>query len=166
MHGKGKSKYDNVRIGINSRLDTIQAAVLLSKLSILDEEIGKRQMIAEEYRKHLTDLVKVPYIASDMVSSYAQYCVLLNSSEEREYVIDKMKQEGIPTLIYYPNALHSLEAFKDEQHFNKENFRHTVRYSKCNLGLPFSPYLKEEDQTKVIRVLSKSVEDYRKEYSI
>ena len=112
VHGKGVSKYDNVRIGINSRLDTLQAAVLLTKLSVLDEEIEKRGKFADIYQNALQDIVKVPQIREGNISSFAQYCVLFHSEEEKDFIAQRMEENGIPSLVYYPNPLHSLEAIQ------------------------------------------------------
>lgn len=164
VHGKGASKYDNVRIGINSRLDTLQAAVLLTKLSVLDEEIEKRGKLADIYKNALQDIVKVPQIRDGNISSFAQYCVLFHSEEEKDYVAQRMKEDGIPSLVYYPNPLHSLKAFDNVRQLHKGDFRNSQEYAQCNLGLPFSPYLKEEDQKAVIETVRKAVEEYRKIY--
>lgn len=161
VHGKGSSKYDNVRIGMNSRLDTLQAAVLLAKFPVLDEEIEKRQKIAKMYMEQLMDIVQIPKVKCSDVASYAQYCILLNSLKERDYVIERMKEKEIPTLVYYPNPLHSLVAFEHVKEFNSGKFENTVQYAQCNLGLPFSPYLLERDQIKVIQVLKEAVSEYR-----
>lgn len=162
VHGKGSSKYDNVRIGINSRLDTLQAAVLLTKLSVLDEEIGMRKKLADAYKSALQDIVKVPEIEEGNISSYAQYCILFDSEEEKNYIAQQMKENGIPSLVYYPNPLHSLVTFQDVIEFNRADFRNTEKYARCNLGLPFSPYLSEEDQSAVIETVRRGVEEYRK----
>lgn len=162
VHGKGVSKYDNVRIGINSRLDTLQAAVLLTKLSVLDEEIEKRGKLADVYQNALQDIAKVPQIRDGNISSFAQYCVLFHSEEEKDYVAQRMKETGIPSLVYYPNPLHSLEAFDNVRQFHKGDFHNSQEYAQCNLGLPFSPYLKEEDQRTVIEAVRKAVDEYRK----
>jgi dTDP-4-amino-4,6-dideoxygalactose transaminase len=162
VHGKGVSKYDNVRIGINSRLDTLQAAVLLTKLSVLDEEIEKRGKFADIYQNALQDIVKVPQIREGNISSFAQYCVLFHSEEEKDFIAQRMEENGIPSLVYYPNPLHSLEAFDNVRQFHKGDFRNSQEYAQCNLGLPFSPYLKEEDQKAVIETVRTAVEEYRK----
>ncbi len=161
VHGKGVSKYDNVRIGINSRLDTLQAAVLLTKLSVLDEEIEKRGNIADVYKNSLQDIVKVPQIEEGNISSFAQYCVLFDSETEKDYIAQRMKDSGIPSLVYYPNPLHSLEAFDNVRKFHKDGFSNSQKYAERNLGLPFSPYLKEEDQKTVIETVRRGVEEYR-----
>ena len=156
VHGKGpKGKYENIRIGVNSRLDTIQAGVLLPKLSILEEEIEKRQLIAKRYEDALKDYFQVPVIEDDSVSAYAQYCILAENKEQRDAIVAKMKSENIPSLLYYPNPLHILEAFTPYPECNMPNTR---RYADCNFGLPFSPYLTEEDQDLVIKTVLSAVQ--------
>lgn len=156
VHGKGpKGKYENIRIGVNSRLDTIQAGVLLPKLSILNEEIEKRQLIAKRYEDALKDYFQVPVIEDDSVSAYAQYCILAENKDQRDAIVAKMKSENIPSLLYYPNPLHILEAFAPYPECNMPNTR---RYADCNFGLPFSPYLTEEDQDLVIKTVLSAVQ--------
>ena len=156
VHGKGPNgKYENIRIGVNSRLDTIQAGVLLPKLSILNEEIEKRQLIAKRYEDALKDYFQVPVIEDDSVSAYAQYCILAENKDQRDAIVAKMKSENIPSLLYYPNPLHILEAFAPYTECNMPNTR---RYADCNFGLPFSPYLTEEDQDLVIKTVLSAVQ--------
>lgn len=156
VHGKGPNgKYENIRIGVNSRLDTMQAGVLLPKLSILDEEIEKRQFIAKRYEDALKDYFQVPVIEDDSVSAYAQYCILAENKDQRDAIVAKMKSENIPSLLYYPNPLHILEAFAPYPECNMPNTR---RYADCNFGLPFSPYLTEEDQDLVIKTVLSAVQ--------
>lgn len=161
VHGKGSSKYDNIRIGINSRLDTLQAAVLLTKYSVLSEEIEKRQNIAKMYKMALQDVVNIPKVDNGNISAYAQYCILLKSSDERNYIVQRMKESDIPSLLYYPNPLHSLIAFENYIENNKGDFSNAEKYAQCNLGLPFSPYLSKEDQENVIAVVRKSIKEFR-----
>lgn len=157
VHGKGpKGKYDNVRIGINSRLDTIQAGVLLPKLEILSEEIAIRQKIAKKYDEALGEYLQIPKIEDNSVSSYAQYCMLAQSKEQRELIINALKAEGVPTLLYYPNPMHILDAFAPYPDVEMPN---TCRYADCNFGVPFSPYLTDEDQEKVIRIIIDTVRE-------
>ena len=163
VHGKGTSKYDNVRIGMNSRLDTMQAAVLLAKFAILEEEIEKRQKIAKIYTKALEEIVKVPIVGDLSISSFAQYCVLFNSKQEREYVARKMEEAGIPTLVYYPRTMHSLVVFKDVKKYNKNEYRNAIQYAECNLGLPFSPYPSKEDKGLVVETLKNSIYAFREQ---
>ncbi len=106
VHGKGKTKYDNVRVGINSRLDSIQAAVLLPKLVILDEEINKRQQVARRYDQELHDLFQIPTITNQAISSYAQYVICAKDENERELLQQELKRQSIPTIRYYPTPLH------------------------------------------------------------
>ena len=149
VHGKGpKGKYDNVRIGLNSRLDTLQAAVLLAKLDVLEQEIVTRQAVAKRYDEAFRGHIQVPVAAPGSVSAYAQYCVLAESPEQRKRILDAMKAAEVPSLIYYPNVLHALDAFAPyEGDCTLPNAKH---YADCNFGMPFSPYLTEEDQQKVI----------------
>ena len=149
VHGKGpKGKYDNVRIGLNSRLDTIQAAVLLAKLNVLDQEIITRQAVAKRYDEAFAGRIQIPAVASGSISAYAQYCVLADSPDQRRRVLEAMKAAEVPSLIYYPNVLHELDAFAPyEGDCVLPNAKH---YADCNFGMPFSPYLTEEDQQKKV----------------
>lgn len=151
VHGKGpKGKYDNVRIGLNSRLDTLQAGVLLPKLAVLEQELAKRQQVAARYDAALAGKLQIPVVTEGCVSAYAQYCVLAESGEQRERVLAAMKAANVPSLIYYPTPLHVLDAFAP---YPEEDLPNAARYAACNFGLPFSPYLTEEDQDTVIRTV-------------
>ena len=152
VHGKGKSKYDNIRIGINSRLDTIQAAVLLAKLAALPDEMEKRQITAQYYDEKLKDILCVPFVREGTVSSYAQYIVMAESEDMRSHMMEKLKEYQIPTLLYYPTPMHRLPVFKAVPVYG-ESFENTERYSKATFGIPFSPYLSEADQEKITQVL-------------
>lgn len=154
VHGKGKTKYDNIHIGMNSRLDTIQAGILDVKLSYLDEENLIRQKIAQIYTEELNNIITVQKICENMVSAYAQYVILLPEYADRENFMNYMKREGIPCIIYYPNPLHLLPVFKNTDTYG-ENLDNSIAYSRRNVGIPFSPYLSEEEQTKVIRAVNK-----------
>lgn len=157
VHGKGKTKYDNVRIGVNSRLDTLQAAVLIPKLHILSNEIEKRQQVADRYSGNLSKKIDVPYIREGNISSYAQYVIQFKNEQTRTKVISALKEKGIPSLIYYPNPMHLLPVFKGIETYN-ENYENTIRYSKQSLGIPFSPYITEEEQDEVIDTINMVVE--------
>ncbi|MBQ9664104.1 MAG: DegT/DnrJ/EryC1/StrS family aminotransferase [Oscillospiraceae bacterium] len=155
VHGKGpKGKYDNVRIGLNSRLDTLQAAVLLTKLEVLEDEIKVRQQVARRYAEALSGKLKVPFVKEGDTSAWAQYCVLAESPAQRQKVLDAMKAANVPSLIYYPHVLHKLDAFAPWENTPAPN---AEQYADCNFGLPFSPYLTEEDQQKVIDVVLKAL---------
>ncbi|MEK9967981.1 MAG: DegT/DnrJ/EryC1/StrS aminotransferase family protein [Ferrovibrio sp.] len=103
FHGKGDDKYSNVRIGMNSRLDTIQAAILIEKLGIFSEEIARRQQAAGRYNAALADAVQIPRLADGVTSVWAQYTLVV---EDRDAVATACKQAGVPTAVYYPVPLH------------------------------------------------------------
>ncbi len=149
VHGKGKSKYDTVRIGINSRLDTIQAAVLLAKMEVLEEELSRRQEAAGYYSEMLKDVLKVPKVNADARSSYAQYIVLAESEREKLQLVEYLHENGIPTLYYYPTPLHKLPVFMSEE-YSDDNFPNTITYCKRAFGIPFSPYITKDEQGQVI----------------
>ena len=151
VHGKGpKGKYDNVRIGINSRLDTLQAGVMLPKLAVLEQEIAKRQEIAARYNDAFAGKLQIPVVESGSISSYAQYCILAESGEQRQRILDTMAAHKVPSLIYYPTPLHVLDAFVP---YPQEDIPCAAHYADCNFGVPFSPYLTAEDQETVIRTV-------------
>ena len=152
VHGKGSSKYDNVRVGINSRLDTIQAAILLIKLSVLEDEISKRQKIASKYSMALKDKYVVPCIEKGAISAYAQYTLLAEERKQRDGVCEYLKSKGVPTLVYYPRPMHTMEVFK-YCHTGEEDFVNTMGYAERTFSIPFSAYLSEEDQEKIIESL-------------
>lgn len=113
VHGKGKDKYDNVRIGMNSRLDTLQAAVLLEKLKFFDDEVERCNIAAEEYTRLLKDFARTPVVKEGMYSGWAQYTVCFKDGEERERVARTLKENGIPTAVYYMKPMHLQGAFKE-----------------------------------------------------
>jgi len=112
VHGKGADKYDNVRIGVNSRLDTVQAAVLLQKLAVFAEEIDKRQIVAQRYHDGLKDVAVTPTVMAGCVSSWAQYTIRVDAGRRAGF-IEALKAKGIPTAVYYPKPLHQQTAYKD-----------------------------------------------------
>lgn len=156
VHGKGKSKYDNQRVGINSRLDTIQAAIMLPKLKVLDKEIAVRQKLAMRYNQAFEGKFQIPYIMEGMVSSYAQYALLAKDTEQRDYIMNILKEHDIPSLVYYPIPLHKMKVFEG-CFMGEETFENTIAYADRTFSLPFSAYLKEEDQSKIIEVISAAV---------
>ncbi|HEX2938612.1 MAG TPA: DegT/DnrJ/EryC1/StrS family aminotransferase [Ruminiclostridium sp.] len=141
IHGKGKNKYDNVRIGLNSRLDTIQAAVLMPKLKALKEyELDRVNEAASAYTDLLNRTVQTPHIKSGFYSSWAQYSVLLKDSVQREKVQTELKEAGIPTNIYYPKPLHRQTAFS---YLESDDNTCPTAQDVCSriLALPMHPYL-------------------------
>lgn len=149
VHGQGNDKYDNVRIGMNGRLDTLQAAILLEKLAIFKDEIRLRNAVAQGYTKALKDHVKVPLIPEGLTSTWAQYTIILPEHVNRDAVITYLKKDGIPTAIYYPLPLHQQQAYK---HYPRaqESLNVAENFAKNVLSLPMHPYLVKEDQDRVI----------------
>jgi UDP-2-acetamido-2-deoxy-ribo-hexuluronate aminotransferase len=151
-HGKGSHKYDNVRVGINGRLDTLQAAIVLAKLEVFDDEIKKRQEVARRYSETLVDVVMVPYIPPGYQSAWAQYSVL---SDKREHFIDRLKEAGIPTAIYYPKPLHLQTAFSFLG-YQQGDFPISEEISGRIFSLPMHPYLEQDAQIKIANTLKTS----------
>ena len=158
-HGKGKEKYDNIRIGIGSRINTIQAAVLLHKFDLFDKELETRQNIAKKYDDSLKDIFEIQELEEGAKSAYAQYAVLARNNEERNYIIEKLKENEIPAMIYYPKGMHKMKVFEE---FSEGDFTNSDRYADCNICIPFSPYLREDEQELVIETIRKAVLEKRK----
>ena len=151
VHGKGPGgKYDNIRIGMNSRLDTIQAAILLPKFKALAEyEVDNRQEVAKRYNEAFKEHFTTPYVQEDCVSVYAQYAILAKDTETRDKVISHLNEKKIPNMIYYPTPQHALPVFKDEPSYVEE-FKVADDYCARTLSLPMHPYLKEDEQQQII----------------
>jgi UDP-2-acetamido-2-deoxy-ribo-hexuluronate aminotransferase len=146
VHGQGTHKYDNVRIGINGRLDTLQATILLAKLEIFDQEVAARQEVAQRYNAALQAAVEVPQVAPDCTSVWAQYSVL---SDSRATLQEKLKQAGIPTAVYYPLPLHLQGAFA-HLGYQPGDFPVSEQAAGRIFSLPMHPYLREADQDKIV----------------
>lgn len=155
VHGKGQDKYDNVRIGMNSRLDTMQAAVLLEKLKFFDEEIEGCNRLAMLYNMLLQDIVKIPTILSQSYSSWAQYTIMLQSKEQRDEIERYFKDIRIPVAVYYRKAMHQQQAFAGDALEICNNYVSTKICQKC-LSLPMHPYLEKEDVVNICKNLSNS----------
>lgn len=151
-HGRGKDKYDNVRIGLNSRLDTLQAAVLLEKIKFFDEELGLCSQVADEYTRRLHGIVKTPFIMEDTVSGWAQYTICFESASQREYAMRFLKEAGIPSAVYYKKPMHMQKAFQDYR-IMKLEYRVTEEVCETCMSLPMHPYLNAEDIQKVTDVM-------------
>jgi dTDP-4-amino-4,6-dideoxygalactose transaminase len=145
-HGQGEDKYDNVRIGLNGRLDTMQAAVLLEKFAIFEDEIRARQAVAERYNERLGNLVRVPRLIPGATSVWAQYTIL---TDRRDSVVAACKAAGVPTAIYYPLALSQQTAYR---HYPKPESGVPVSelLSQQVLSLPMHPYLDAPTQDRII----------------
>lgn len=149
VHGKGNTKYDNVRIGLNSRLDTIQAAILLEKLEEFPNELKVRNEIASTYSNALKEHYRVPSIANGFFSSWAQYTLC---SDKREDLMSKLKANGIPSMIYYEKCMHQQKAFDSLKDINS-NYPNAESFSKSVFSLPMHPYLSQVDIDLIINEL-------------
>lgn len=149
VHGQGSDKYDNVRIGLTGRLDTLQAAILIEKLKIFDEEIAARNRIAARYSRGLSNVVRAPRLAPDCTSVWAQYTIRLPEGTAREAFSAALKAQGIPTAIYYPKPVHQQTAYR---HFPLADGGLPV--SECLaanvISLPMHAYLDEDTQDRII----------------
>lgn len=145
VHGQGGDKYDNVRIGINGRLDTLQAAVLLEKLAIFPDEIAARNRVAQRYDKLLPANFKRPVLAEGTSSVWAQYTV---RTSERDGWLKRLKSQGVPAMVYYQRPLHRQAAY---EHFPVAGDRlaATARLAETVLSLPMHPYLSADDQSRI-----------------
>jgi dTDP-4-amino-4,6-dideoxygalactose transaminase len=155
VHGKGRHKYDNVRIGMNGRMDTLQAAVLLAKFDIFPEEIELRQQVARQYTRLLNQqaVVQVPMVPAEMKSAWAQYSVLAKDETQRTQLQSTLKETGIPTAIYYPKPLHLQTAFKSLG-YKEGDFPISEDFSSRIFSLPMHPYLSNSDQEIIAKILS------------
>ncbi len=156
VHGKGHHKYDNVRIGVNGRLDTIQAGILLAKFNIFPEEIKLRQQVAQRYTAMLKPIpnIQIPAIPAGYRSAWAQYSILAADENQRTELQNQLKEAEIPTAIYYPKPLHLQSAFADLS-YRKGDFPISEEISDRIFSLPMHPYLAEEDQQKIAAVIDK-----------
>lgn len=158
VHGKGPGgKYDNIRVGMNSRLDTIQAAVLLPKLKALREyEVAARQVVAKRYNEAFAKDFVVPFVAETCESVWAQYAILAKDTEARDRVLAHLKEKNIPNMVYYPTPQHALPVFRNEPTYG-EQFKNANDYCARTLSLPMHPYLEEEEQQVVIDAVLEAV---------
>jgi dTDP-4-amino-4,6-dideoxygalactose transaminase len=145
VHGKGSHKYENIRIGLNSRLDTIQAAILLEKLEWFPKELEHRQTISKIYDTIDTSLI-LPFVPSSYYSSWAQFTVRVKSGQRQRW-LDYMHQNSIPTAIYYPTPLNSQQAFR---HCQSSQTSNSVEAAKSVFSLPMSGYLSLKDAESIV----------------
>jgi len=144
VHGQGTDKYDNILIGMNGRMDTIQAAILIEKLKIFPEELKTRQKIADYYNEILRDFVKTPYVISEASSSWAQYTIRLPKKVSREKFILELKNAGIPTAIYYLKSLHQQKAYSHFPVAGENNLPVSEMLANEVISLPMNGYLDQE----------------------
>ena len=156
VHGQGEDKYDNVRLGINGRLDTMQAAVLLAKLELLPGEMKARQEVAQRYAELIAAsgaALTAPTVPSGYASAWAQYSVLAESQAARGEFLERLKAAGIPSAIYYPKPLHLQTAFAYLGH-QAGDFPHSESAGERIFSLPMHPYLAAGDQEKIVAALA------------
>jgi dTDP-4-amino-4,6-dideoxygalactose transaminase len=152
VHGQGSDKYDNVRLGLTGRLDTIQAAVLIEKLKIFDDEIAVRNKLAERYAQGLGNVVTVPRLASGHTSVWAQYTIRLPKGTDRDAFAAALKAQGVPTAIYYPKSMHQQTAYKAYP-VADGGLPVSERLSADVISLPMHAYLDEASQDRVIQAI-------------
>ena len=151
VHGQGSEKYDNVRLGLTARLDTMQAAILIEKLKIFDDEIEARNKVASRYFDALHNIVIAPRVADGNVSTWAQYTIRLPNGG-REAFADALKAQGVPTAIYYPKSMHQQTAYK---HYPSAEGGLPIseKLSTDVISLPMHPYLDQAAQDRVIKAV-------------
>ena len=156
VHGMGKTKYHNDRIGMTARLDTMQAAVLLSKLSIFKDELARRQAVADHYQARLAEHVITPRLSQDATSSWAQYTIKLPQHIERQKVQDYLLSQNVPTMVYYPIPMHKQKPYERYPVANQEL---AITDTLCDivLALPMHPYLQEEQIESICSALISAV---------
>ncbi|MBN8974201.1 MAG: DegT/DnrJ/EryC1/StrS family aminotransferase [Xanthobacteraceae bacterium] len=155
VHGQGSDKYDNIRLGLTGRLDTMQAAVLLQKLTIFEDEIAARNVVAERYARGLGNMVTVPRVAAGNLSVWAQYTIRLPKGN-RDGFAAALKASGIPTAVYYTKSMHQQTAYR---HFPVADGGLPVSeaLSADVISLPMHPYLDEPTQARVIAAVRDAV---------
>ena len=156
VHGKGTHKYDNERIGLNSRLDTLQAAILLEKLAIYEDEIEARQVVANRYTEALGDLLITPHVPNGCRSVWAQYTVRTRDGSGRDAVMATLKEHGVPSVVYYPRPLHLQTAYSSFPG-DPEGLATSERMANEVFSLPMHPYMDEGTQAQVIEALRAAV---------
>jgi dTDP-4-amino-4,6-dideoxygalactose transaminase len=155
VHGKGSHKYENARIGINGRLDTLQAAILLAKFEIFPEEVLLRDKVAARYGEYIAKsapALTAPSIPAGCKSVWAQYSILAQNEVQRTALMDRLGKAGIPTAIYYPRPLHRQEAFANLG-YREGDFPASEDAAARIFSIPMHPYLDAETQTKIIDII-------------
>ena len=157
VHGQGTDKYDNVRIGMNGRLDTIQAAILIEKLKIFENELDARQIVADRYTQGLKDVVQTPVLMDKTTSAWAQYTLVLPETVNRDQLMQELKTEGIPTFVYYIKPLHLQTAYKHFPTASGGSLPVCENLADRVLSLPMHPYLEESVQTRIIETVRNKI---------
>ncbi len=149
LHGKGSNKYDNVRIGLNSRLDTIQAAILLEKLKIFQDELVLRKTVASTYEEGLSGIVKTPRLGDGLTSAWAQYTLIV---EKRDALQVRLKERGVPSVVYYPKALTQQDGYSSFPVVSS-GVCVSENLAKRVLSLPMHPYLERDEIMRICSAL-------------
>ena len=149
VHGAGSDKYDNARVGVNSRLDTLQAAILLAKMTIFDDEIAARRRVASYYDEGLSKCVQTPRLANDNISAWALYTIV---TPNRDRLRDSLTEAGVPTRVYYPTPLHLQPAYRNHP-CAPSGLATSERLASQVLSLPMHPYLDSAAQDRVIQTV-------------
>jgi dTDP-4-amino-4,6-dideoxygalactose transaminase len=158
VHGGGVDKYENIRVGINGRLDTIQAAILLEKFHIFKkDEIALRNDVAKYYKKNIDNKLQAPFTPKNYLSSWAQYSILASSSTERNKIMNNLNDEKIPSVVYYRIPLHLQKVYKDLGYKNGD-FPITEKIADQIFSIPMHPYLSNKQQDTIIKVLNNDKE--------
>lgn len=160
LRAGGKSptdKYDNREIGYNSRLDTLQAAILLPKFkAFADYELDSVNKVASWYEERLKDSVVTPNIPDDYLSSWAQYTIRLENKKVRDNLQRKLKEEGVPSMVYYPRGMHQQEVFK-YMNLSAELYPNAIEATETVLSLPMHPYMGEESVETISNLIKKNI---------
>ena len=157
VHGHGSDKYDNVRIGLNGRMDTLQAAVILAKLPLFEHELELRQEVADCYSQQLKGYFELPVSEAGFFSSWAQYTIRAKDEAHRTRIMESLKEKGIPLMIYYPIPLHMQTAFQ-YLGYSPEDLPFCAEVSKQVFSVPMYPYLEKKDIIRICDCLKQAAE--------
>jgi dTDP-4-amino-4,6-dideoxygalactose transaminase len=152
VHGQGSDKYDNVRLGLTGRLDTMQAAILIEKLKIFEDEITARNKVAERYAQGLGNVVSIPRLAAGCTSVWAQYTIRLPKGCDRDTFAATLKAQGIPTSIYYSKSMHQQTAYREFPVVDG-GLPVSEKLSEDVISLPMHAYLDEPTQERIIKAV-------------
>jgi dTDP-4-amino-4,6-dideoxygalactose transaminase len=152
VHGQGSDKYDNVRLGLTGRLDTMQAAILIEKLKIFEDEITARNKVAARYAQGLGNVVSIPRLAAGCTSVWAQYTIRLPKGCDRDTFAARLKAQGIPTSIYYSKSMHQQTAYRDFPVVDG-GLPVSEKLSEDVISLPMHAYLDEPTQERIIKAV-------------
>ncbi len=153
VHGSGANKYDNIRIGLNGRLDTLQAAILLEKIKIFDPELDRRNEIAKYFRGNLPEKFRSQFVPKNFSSSWAQFSIVAESMGHRDRVLASFKNKGIPVMIYYGVPLHLQSVFKS-LNYCKGSFPNSENIANRIFSIPMHPYLEKNSQDIMLEILT------------